>query len=163
MSGVALEFSEKGLTEALLKIEGIADAPTDELMEGIGQLVQGQTRRRISSEKTAPDGSAWKANYAGTSILFQSGALEQSIDYIASPDSVMVGSGLVYARIHQEGGVIKPKNGSALKFWWVSGGFVNFAVVQSVTMPRRQYVGLSPDNENEIVEAAEDWLERLVQ
>lgn len=160
---VALEIFETGLEEALLKIDGIANAPTGELMEGIGRLVQGQTRRRITSEKTAPDGSAWKANRAGTSTLYQSGALADSIDYRASPGSVIVGTGLIYARIHQEGGVITPKNGGALKFWWVSGGFTNFAIVKSVTMPRRQYIGLSADNQNEIVEATEDWLARLVQ
>ncbi|MFT4162855.1 phage virion morphogenesis protein [Shinella sp.] len=162
MSAV-LEVFETGLQEALLKIDGIANAPTGELMEGIGRLVQGQTRRRITDEKTAPDGSAWKANRAGTSILYASGALADSIDYVASTGSVIVGSGLVYARIHQEGGVIKPKNGSALKFWWVSGGFVNFAIVASVTMPRRQHLGLSADNQNEIVETTEDWLSRLLQ
>ena len=160
---VALEIFETGLEDALLKIEGIANAPTGELMEGIGRLVQGQTRRRISSEKTAPDGSAWRANRAGTSTLLASGALYDSIDYAASTNSVIVGSGLVYARIHQEGGVIRPKNGSALKFWWVSGGFTNFAIVKSVTMPRRQYLGLSADNQDEIVEATEDWLSRLIQ
>ncbi|MDP9590119.1 UNVERIFIED_ORG: phage gpG-like protein [Shinella zoogloeoides] len=159
----ALEVFDIGLEEAILKIDGIVDAPTGELMEGIGRLVQEQTRRHISDEKTAPDGSAWKANLAGSSILYASGALAGSIDYIASVGSVIVGSGLIYARIHQEGGVITPKNGSALKFWWVSGGFTNFAIVKSVTIPRRQYLGLSADNQNEIVEATEDWLSRLVQ
>lgn len=158
-----LEVFETGLEEAILRVEGIADAPTGELMEGIGRLVQGQTRRRITDEKTAPDGSAWKANRAGTSTLYASGALAGSIDYRASTGSVIVGTGLVYARIHQEGGVITPKNGSALKFWWASGGFTNFAIVKSVTMPPRPYIGLSADNENEIVEATEDWLGRLFQ
>lgn len=159
----ALEVFETGLQEAILKIDRVGEAPTGELMEGIGRLVQEQTRRRITDEKTAPDGSAWKANRAGTSILHASGALAASIDYIASTGSVIVGSGLVYARIHQEGGVIKPVNGQALKFWWVSSGFVNFVVARSVTIPRRQYLGLSADNQNETVEATEDWLSRLLQ
>lgn len=159
MSGVALEFTEKGLTEALLKIERISEAPTEELAEGIGRLVQEQTRRRITSEKTAPDGSAWRSNRAGTSILLRSGALADSIDYVASPDSIVVGSGLIYARIHQEGGTIVPKSAKMLAF--MAGGRLVFA--KSVNMPRRQYLGLSPDNQSEIVEAAEDWLGRLVQ
>lgn len=162
MSAV-LEVFETGLQEAILKVDRIGEAPTGELMEGIGRLVQEQTRRRITDEKTAPDGSAWKANRAGTSTLHASGALAASIDYIASTGSVIVGSGLVYARIHQQGGVIKPVNGQALKFWWVSAGFVNFAIVKSVTMPPRPYLGLSADNQNEIVEATEDWLSRLLQ
>lgn len=159
----ALEVFETGLQEAILKIDRIGEAPTGELMEGIGRLVQEQTRRRITDEKTAPDGSAWKENRARTSILHASGALAASIDYIASTGSVIIGSGLIYARVHQEGAVIKPVNGQALKFWWVSGGFVNFVIARSVTIPRRQYLGLSADNQNEAVEATEDWLSRLLQ
>lgn len=153
-----LEVRETGLDEAILKIDGIANAPMHELAEGIGRLVQGQTRRRIETEKTAPDGTPWKENWAGSSILYASGDLSRSIDYEASPDSIMVGSGLVYARIHQEGGVIKPKNAKALAFA-IGGGF---RLVQSVTMPQRQYLGLSPDNSDEIIEATEDWLLGLV-
>ena len=159
MSGVALEIVETGLSEALLKIEGIADAPRQELMEGIGRLVQEQTRRRIEEEKTSPAGAAWKPNRAGTSTLYQSGALSRSIDYIAGDDSVQVGSGLVYARPHQEGATIRPKNGKALVFR--AGNRLVFA--RSVTLPARTFVGLSADNQNDVVEAAEDWLERLVQ
>lgn len=159
MSGVAIELHQSGLGEALLKVENIANAPTEQLAEGIGRLVQGQTRRRIEEEKTSPDGKPWKENWAGTSILYQSGALSQSIDYVATPDSIMVGSGLVYARIHQEGGKIEPKSAKALAF--MVGN--QFRLVQSVTMPARQFLGLSPDNQNEIVETTEDWLERLVQ
>lgn len=159
MSGITFEVLETGLNEALLKIEGIANAPRHELTEGIGRLVQEQVRRRIEDEKTSPDGSAWKANRAGTSTLYKSGALSRSIDYLASPDSVMVGSGLVYARIHQFGGKIEPKSAKALAF--MVGN--QFYMVKSVTMPARPYLGLSPDNQNEIVEASEDWLKRLVQ
>lgn len=159
MSGVALELKDYGLEDALLRVNRIAEAPMDQLAEGIGRLVQEQTRRRITDEKTAPDGSRWKGNAVGTSVLFASGALARSIDYVASRASVMIGSALVYARIHQEGGVIKPKSAKALAF--KIGNM--FRMVQSVTMPRRQYLGLSADNQNEIVDAAEDWLGRLLQ
>lgn len=159
MSGVALEITETGLTEALLTIDGIAQAPTGELMEGIGRLVQEQTRRRIEEEKTSPAGAAWQPNRAGTSILLQSGALSRSIDYLAGDDSVQVGSGLVYARIHQEGGSIVPKDASALVF--KLGNRLVFA--QKVDIPARSYLGLSAANQTEVVETAEDWLGRLVQ
>jgi len=156
---VALEIVETGLKEAILKIDGIAAAPTGELMEGIGRLVQGQTRRRIESEKTSPAGAAWKPNRAGTSILYRSGALARSIDYVAANDSVQVGSALIYAGVHQDGAVIKPKNAARLVFH--AGGRLVFAL--KVTIPARPYIGLSADNQNEIVETAEEWLERLFQ
>ncbi len=157
MAGAAIEVLETGLAEALLTIDGIANAPTQELAEGIGRLVQTQTRRRIEEEKTSPQGEAWQPNIAGTSILYASGELARSIDYEASADSVEVGSGLVYARIHQEGGKIEPKNGDALAF--MIGN--QFVVTKSVTMPRRQYLGLSADNQDEIVQTAEEWLQGL--
>lgn len=157
MPGVAFEVLETGLAEALLTIEGIENAPTLELAEGIGRLVQTQTRRRIEEEKTSPQGEAWKPNITGTSILYQSGELSRSIDYLAEPESIEVGSGLPYARIHNEGGKIEPKSADALAF---SIGN-QFFLVKSVTMPQRQYLGISGDNELEIVETAEDWLKGL--
>lgn len=159
MSGVVFEVKETGLHEALLKLDGIAHAPKHELAEGIGRLVQEQTRRRIGEEKTSPEGAAWKTNARGSSILYESGALSRSIDYIATPTSVQVGSGLVYARIHQQGGQIAAKNASSLAFM-IGNRLIQ---VKSVTMPRRPYLGLSAPNQNEIVEAAEDWMRRLVQ
>lgn len=159
MAGIDLEVFDSGLEAALNGLNGIANAPLDELGEGIGRLVQEQTRRRIRDEKEAPDGTAWKENAAETSILYASGALYRSIDYAASWGSVKVGSALVYARIHQQGGKIEPKSAKALAF--KIGG--QFRMVKSVTMPARPYLGLSSDNRSEIVETTEDWLGGLVQ
>lgn len=156
---VAFEVTEQGLSQALLKIEGLADAPTEELADGIGRLVQESTRNRIRSSKTSPSGAPWKANRAGTSTLYRSGALERSIDYVASADSVVVGSGLVYARIHQAGGKIAPKTAKALAF--MAGGRLVFA--RSVTLPPRPFLGLSAQDQTDIVRAAEDWIARRLQ
>ncbi|QGA56348.1 phage virion morphogenesis protein [Brucella sp. 2280] len=159
MSGVALEIRETGLEAALSLVDGIAHAPRQELSEGIGRLVQEQTRSRIEEEKRSPEGAAWKPNITRTSTLYRTGALSRSIDYIATPDSVMIGSALVYARIHQLGGTIRPKTAKALAF--MIGNMMR--LVQSVTIPARRYLGLSPANQTEIVDAAEDWIKRLVQ
>jgi phage gpG-like protein len=120
------------------------------LLEGLGRLIQEQTRRRLEDEKTSPAGAAWKPNWAGTSILYASGALSRSIDYLVQGYQLIVGSGLVYARIHQEGGVIEPKTAEALAFR-IAGQFVTAA---KVTMPARPYVGVSSENRGEIVDAA---------
>ncbi|WP_273792381.1 phage virion morphogenesis protein [Brucella anthropi] len=159
MSGPLLEVRETGLEAALSLLQGIEHAPRQELSEGIGRLVQEQTRRRLEEEKTTPEGAPWKPNITGTSILYRSGALARSIDYIATPTSVMIGSSLVYARIHQLGGTIRPKTAKALAF--MIGGMVR--LVQSVTIPARKYLGLSTQDQREIIEATEDWMQRLVQ
>lgn len=159
MTGAAVEIVDSELNAALGVLDGIASAPCEELAEGIGRLVQEQTRRRIETEKTSPQGEAWKPNFAGTSILYASGMLSMSIDYLASPDSVIVGSGLIYARIHQLGGKIEAKNAKALMF---TIGNATIAV-QSVTMPARPYLGLSAENREDVLDAAREWLGGLVQ
>lgn len=121
------------------------------LLDRLARRVQEQTRNRLREQKTAPDGTPWKPNRAGTPILFDTGRLADSIDYAVEGDErAIVGSGLVYARIHQTGGTIKPKNGKALKFWFVAGGFVEFAIVSQVTIPARPYIGISDDNRLEL-------------
>lgn len=150
MSGVSISYDLAGL-DAVDAILGRLDPLNGaELLEGLARLIQEQTRRRIRSEKTAPDGGAWQANRAGTSILLRSGMLANSIDYTVSATQAVVGSGLRYARIHQEGGVILPKAGKALAF--KAGGRTVFA--RKVTMPKRTFLGVSADNAAELLDAA---------
>lgn len=159
MTTLTVQVISTGLQSALKLIDRIGDAPRSQLMDGIGRLVQGQMRRRIESEKTSPDGEAWKPNWKGSSILYDSGALADSIDYASSENSVEVGSGLVYARIHNDGGKIVAKDADALSFMMGN----KFVQVKSVTMPRRQFAGLSADNESEILDTTRQWLARLLQ
>ncbi|WP_455466224.1 phage virion morphogenesis protein [Bartonella sp. B39] len=156
-----IEIKEIGLEAALSFLQKGADSSMGTLAQGVGRLIQESTRRRIQSEKTSPQGEKWKSNYARTSILYASGALSRSIDMVASPEQVIVGSGLVYARIHQLGGVIRPKNGNSLRFCLTSGQSHRFVCVHQVTMLARPYLGLSERNKVEIVKAAEDWLGRV--
>ncbi|WP_336288649.1 phage virion morphogenesis protein [Bartonella sp. CB60] len=156
-----IEIKETGLQAALSFLQKSASVPMGTLAQGVGRLIQENTRRRLQSEKTSPQGGKWKSNHANTSILFASGALSRSIDVIASPEKVVVGSGLVYARIHQLGGVIRPKNGKTLRFCLTSGKAHRFVSVRHVTMPARPYLGISEQNKIEIIKAAEDWLQRV--
>ncbi|ADZ72406.1 phage virion morphogenesis protein [Polymorphum gilvum] len=159
MSGVAIRVDDTDLARRLVTIEGILDAPREELAEGIGRLVQEQTRRRIEQEKTTPEGAAWKPNRAGTSILYAEGHLSRSVDYVASSAGVLVGSGLAYARIHQQGGTVKPKTARALRF--MVGNAAVFA--RTVTIPARTWLGLSAENRRDIEDATRDWIGSLLQ
>ena len=161
MSAV-LEITDRGLDAALAAMEALDDpAERFELMDGIGRLVQEQTRHRIKTEKTAPDGTPWPANRRGTSILYDSHRLAESIDYLSTLDEIKVGSPLIYARIHQVGGTIRPKNGKALRFF---AGHNNQPVyVKSVTIPARPYLGLSADNIAEIESVVSDFLVTVLE
>lgn len=74
----------------------------------------------------------------GNKILSRSGDLKKSIDFVAQTDCVLVGpgGGLPYARIHQLGGVIRPKRAKALM---VPCGN-RILKLKSVTIPARPYL-----------------------
>ena len=82
----------------------------------------------------------------------RTGALEGSID-IAEPAAALAGGGVrgvwgskdvVYARIHELGGVIRPVRAKALVFQADDGTVV---VAQKVTMPARPYLRPAADKE----------------
>lgn len=93
-------------------------------------------------------------------ILQNSGRLKQSITFVANNDSVAVGSSLIYARIHQFGGVIKPKNGGCLCIP-VGGGKV--IKVKSVTMPARPYLVITDKENRQIVSAVKDYYKESLE
>jgi phage gpG-like protein len=83
-------------------------------------------------------------------ILQDRGALRESIDVDPRSNSVAVGSNLVYARIHQFGGVIRPKKGNCLCIPVADGKIIK---VKSVTIPARPYLVIMDKENAEILEA----------
>jgi len=173
--GVSFHIDVNGLSAAIAKLNGDA-LHTFELMDALGRLGQEQTRRRISSEKTTPEGRAWKPNKEGTSILFSGGGahLSRSIDYSAGALEARWGSGWIGARVHQFGAVIRPVNAKFLAF--IPGlasaqaaGVANMHMAtgmvfaKQVTIPRRTYVGLSVANEEEMIHTAERFIGMVFQ
>ncbi|MBN8533843.1 MAG: phage virion morphogenesis protein [Rhizobiales bacterium] len=128
------------------------------LLEGLGRMIQEQTRRRIISEKRGPDGKAWQPNRAGTSTLFRSGTLARSGDYSATAETAIVGSGLIYAGVHQRGATITPKQAKRLVFR--VGNRTIFA--RKVTIPPRPYLGISSENGDDILDAVLMFLRRVL-
>lgn len=123
----------------------------NELLEGVGAIVESQTRRRISVEKTDPKGvkwEEWSEAYAGSkhgrdanhkphptslrrsqghSLLVLEGDLLDSIQYLITGDEVQVGSNLIYANRQNA---------------------------------QRTFLGLSKDNEKEVVAIVDDFLDK---
>ncbi|MCW7552592.1 phage virion morphogenesis protein [Endozoicomonas gorgoniicola] len=149
MAGVTLTQDTKGLEVLAERLNQLASADYDDLLEQIGGTVESQTRRRLSEEKEAPDGSPWeplsddwaarKSGRSSGGMLEYQGHLLDSIAYQVNGDEVQIGTGLIYGAIHQLGGepVGKP-------------------------IPARPYLGLSSDNENELNEVIEAWLNQLL-
>lgn len=141
-------------------IGALADLDRAELLDGLGALGASQTQRRIEVEKTDPDGVAWSPNAEGTSTLFHEGNLGASIDHVVDGQAeVAWGSSLIYAAIHQHGGVITAKNAKALVFS-IGGATVQ---VRSVTVPRRAYLGISAENAAELEAAALRFIGSVIE
>ncbi|WP_299733996.1 phage virion morphogenesis protein [uncultured Endozoicomonas sp.] len=145
MSGTAMQYDLSAIDQAREQIEKLSDLNKRELLEGLGAELESQTRRRLSSEKTDPDGKAWepltdkwkarKAEKSSGGLLDYQGHLIDSIAYQVQGNQVEVGSGLIYAAIHQHGG--EPV-GSAI--------------------PAREYLGISDDNADDLNAIVEDFI-----
>ena len=149
--GFTLDVSE--LDAAITALGPITNFEPSELMEAAGALGESQTRRRITSEKTAPDGTPWLPNAEGTSILQRTGQnLLASVAFNASDSEADWGAAWEHAHVHQEGATIVPKGADALVFS-IGGKFVR---TQQSVIPARPFVGLSEENRAELMELVTD-------
>lgn len=93
------------------KIDRLVGRTGIELAEGIGAILEGSARRRISTTKLGPDGTPWpewsrdygRRRPAGKSLLSDSGGLEDSLDFEAGRDQVIVFAASEHAASHQFG------------------------------------------------------------
>lgn len=168
MSGITLETKVIG-TAAIRAFRQLAGVMSDTtpVMRAIGVgLVEGVHTR--FEQGVDPDGAAWaplNPGYAaikkGPGILRESGmrgGLLGSITFIASADTVQVGTNKIYAAVHQFGATIVPRLASHLRFW-MAGGLVE---ADSVTIPARPILGVSADDARMTEETVVDALDRAV-
>lgn len=124
------------------------------LAEVVGALVENQTRRRLQDEKRSPSGvpwAPWSPAYAATrhgnhSLLIDTGALQDSIQYLVDGDDIEVGSNLVYAHRQQEG-----DNFDSGSLGDLVGG-----------IPARPFLGVSAENATEIESAVAEYMDGLL-
>lgn len=101
--------------------------------------------------------TAFLTRHGGRKLLQGEGDLRKSIDVgKITNTSVEVGSSLPYARIHQLGGEIKPKNKKALLVP-IGGG--RYLQLKKVTIPARPYLVLQDQDGAYILRAAKEYLQ----
>ena len=148
MPGLRIQVKLEGIPQLQNRLARLATRAGDPeaLTAALAALMETQVKRRISDEKTAPDGSTWQAwdpAYARTrkanhSLLVNDQNLMDSIAGSSNDHEAVVGSEMIYARVHQEG--------------WPERG-----------IPARPFLGLSQENVNEIDQTVNDWMEGLFQ
>ena len=153
MDGIAVKIDLSQLLKINKGLERLSHSFADwrSLGLAIAAQLQSSTRRRFES-----GGKKTPAGIPCTSSLKRTGELQNSIEGFANEKIVRVGSNLPYARIHQFGGVIKPKNKQALAF--SIGGKEIFA--KSVTIKANPYLGISKEDEENIMEIIENAIEK---
>lgn len=155
---LAVTINVSGLDQVEAFLARLNPFQAETLLESMARLIRESVRERILAGGPAPDGSAWAPNAEGRKpILHRSGALARSIDYAVSGSQAIVGSGLIYAAIHQFGGTIVPKSASALVFR-IGNRLIR---TKKVTMPARPFIGLSGDDRSELIAAAVAYIRRL--
>ena len=169
---VAVAIDDRAVRAALARLAK-PDLPA--ALKPIGALVESATRRRIETEKKGPHGErwpAWSEGYAksrkkGKSRLRSSGALLDSIQYQVQGDSVVIGSNLEYAAIHQFGGPIHHPERAGTVYFKLSrdkqrvgtqfvkkakSDFAQDVIIgaHTQTMPPRPYLGISAADQADI-------------
>lgn len=124
-------------------------SPSRRVMTLIGGDLVRSTKRRISSEKRAPDGTpwvAWSDDYEARkkpgTMLKMSGALLRSIQAIVGADLIEIGSDDIKAGVHQYGHTVS------------SGPFAGKHI------PARPYLGLSDADQSSIHDRIVDDIRR---
>ena len=140
---IHIDVDTKAVQAALNRMASTLDGPgAQDVFDAIGQTLVTSTVDRFVREE-GPDAEGWlpsrRAQEEGGQTLTDKGILKNSITHVAGPDYVDVGTNVLYGAIHQFGGEIRPK--SADKLYIQRGGKV-VAVVDSVTMPARPYLGI---------------------
>lgn len=150
MSGVTFTVATTGFEAALNAIDALGGFHLVELADEIGGIIETSTKRRISDERTGPDGEPWAAwseaydetrDHSCHSLLVGEGDLRDSIQSYSSAADVTVGTNLVYGAIHQFGGEEVGKPG----------------------LPARPYLGLSDLDQQDIRDLVTGRLEDLIQ
>ncbi|EAU40161.1 prophage MuSo2, virion morphogenesis protein, putative [Fulvimarina pelagi HTCC2506] len=158
MNGIRITVTAEDFDTAIARLKPLLDPDFGELTASIAALGESQTRRRIDTEKTAPDGTPWPANRAGTPILKQTGRnLLDSVASTSSETSAEWGATWEHAHVHQEGAVIGPKTAKALVFRGANGT----VFARKVTIPARPFVGLSDENRAEMDDLITDFFSGL--
>ena len=178
MAGVSIKIEAKDLNAGALRrlkqLGGRMENPRPVLL-AIGEYMLLRTEKRFAAEKD-PDGRPWKAlspltllTKKHSKILTESGNLRSRIVYRVDPGAVVIGTNVIYGRIHQLGGKIN-KNVTVRRHWrLMTQAFgkripARHVMVEShqrqmnLTLPARPFLGVNPADREEFVNIVNDYL-----
>lgn len=147
MSGAVLKYDFRGLDTVQRRINRLTKSNRRELLDVVGAIIESQTRKRIQDDKESAEGEAWQKwsdKYAakrpeGRTLLMNEDHLLDSITFLhEGSNSIKVGSNMIYAATHQFGD-------------------------EARNIPARPYLGVSDDNEDDIIAAVDEFLDGVLE
>lgn len=155
MSGYGIQVATSGIPEInayMQKLAGINESSA--FYNALGAEAEKQIKRRISDEKTSPDGKKWDkwsddyadTRHGGHSLLEGEGHLRDNIYQTPSVSGVEVGSNTIYAAVMHFGAEKHEFKGIAP---WGN-------------IPPREFMGLSDENIKDQIEVISDWYTGLL-
>jgi phage virion morphogenesis protein len=154
--------------DARLAALAAANGDLSDLMDGIGLYLESSTIERFDTE-TDPEGKPWeksqRAKDEGGKTLTDKGLLKGSVSRRFSATDAEVGTNLIYARPHQLGmdeTVSVPAHSRTIYQAFgrsLPGGLTVQvgAFERQMKLPRRSFLGISDEDETEILALAEDY------
>lgn len=132
----------RGLEEVVVELRELGDGARQRLLMAVTE--QAVTFQQVVRED----------KLSGQVLNAQTGNLRDSITETVSDDAsgvkAIVGSSVIYAAIHEFGGIIEPVNAKALRFE-IDGRFI---MVQRVVMPERSFLRSTLADRADIIRAA---------
>lgn len=162
MSGVTyrIEYDDSPVQAVLNRLIATGQSPRD-VMRDIAVYGENSTQLRFDNQ-ISPDGKRWKPSHRGVNTLKGEGHhLFDSIVSDSGEDHSEWGAdtSVIYAAIHQFGGVIRPKNKPYLTFKLPDGSFRR---VKQVTIPARPFIGINQQDEENIIDIVNRHLAEAV-
>lgn len=146
----AADLATRGLEAA-----AASGARTAPLMQAIANRVRNDAMLNFRRGGVWPE--TWSQSRAARErsgrTMMERGALRNSIHARATATEAIIGTDLIYAAIHQFGGIIRPRRGQYLRFR-VAGG--RWATVRSVRIPARPF--LPVDRAGNLRPETERWI-----
>lgn len=179
MSGIGFRNDLSDFQQLARQLDSLQPGELNELLDALAAEGESQTRRRISVEKSGPDGSRWaewspgyaETRHGGHSLLENEGDLLDSIQSFVEGRNAGWGTNLVYGAIQHYGSddtVQVPSHQRLIS--QAFGKELATPVLANVgaysfkqNIEGRPYLGLSPANEEDLLAVANDWLNTKMQ
>lgn len=147
---VGLDIDKADLDRLQKRLVGLSRERYDEVLEGVGAIIESQTRRRIQHEKTTPGGKPWQAwspDYAAS----KHGA---SKNHEPHPEALYESQG--HTLLSLDGGLLDSMHWQKIFDEVEIGSNMSYAKYQD---DMRQFIGLSSSDTDEVLGIIDEFLD----